>query len=283
MRVSNILIAGCGDVGSRLALRLSNSGCKVWGIRRNASVLPGFIQGISANLTDDENFPALPTCLDAVVYCVAASGFSEELYRDAYLLGLQNLLDQIHIQNIPVKRILFTSSTAVYSQRHGEWVDENSDVDPEGFSGRVMLEAEQCLADSGLEYASVRFGGIYGSGRARFITSVKEGRLKICDSYPQYTNRIHSDDCAGVLEHLLELECLEACYVAVDCAPVSKQEVGNWMAEQLGVGYPATVSQSDIKGGQNKRCKNTRLLASGYQFLYPDYKAGYAALLGQPR
>lgn len=280
MPVSNILIAGCGDVGSRLAERLNNAGHQVWGIRRDSTKLPGGIQGIGADLAEKSQFPVLPKHLDAVVYCAAAGGRSEDTYRRTYLLGLQNILHQIRIQDIRIKRFLFTSSTAVYQQSQGEWVDEDSDTLPSRFSGQIMLEAEQCLAHSGLEYANVRFGGIYGPGRMQLLQSVKEGMLRVCEDFPQYTNRIHSDDCAGVLKHLLEIDALEKCYLAVDCAPVSKREVSDWMAEHLGVKPPLRVGRGEIKGAQNKRCNNARLLQSGYQFLYPDYRAGYAELLG---
>lgn len=280
MSVSNILIAGCGDVGSRLGLRLNDAGCKVWGMRRDSAKLPGRIQGIAADLAIKEHFPVLPKCLDAVVYCAAAGELSEEAYRRTYLLGLKNILHQIHAQGIPVKRFLFTSSTAVYQQSAGEWVDEDSATQPSGFSGKIILEAEQCIAHRGLEYANVRFGGIYGPGRMRFLQSVREGRVSVCEDFPQYTNRIHSDDCAGVLQHLLQIDSLESNYVAVDCTPVSKQEVSDWMAGELGVCLPARLKQGEIKGGQNKRCSNARLLQSGYQFLYPDYRAGYGELLG---
>lgn len=280
MPVSNILIAGCGDVGSRLGLCLNDADCKVWGMRRDSSKLPGCIQGIAADLAVKECFPVLPKDLDAVVYCAAAGERSEEAYFRTYILGLKNILHQLHSQNIPVKRFLFTSSTAVYQQSAGEWVDENSATQPSGFPGKIMLEAEQCIARSGLEYANVRFGGIYGPGRMRFLQSVREGRLKVCEDFLQYTNRIHSDDCARVLQHLLQIDALESSYVAVDCAPVSKQEVSDWMAGELGACPPVRVEQGEIKGGQNKRCSNARLLKSGYQFLYPDYRAGYGELLG---
>jgi len=278
--VSNILIAGCGDVGSRLGIRLNDAGCNVWGMRRDSAKLPVCIKGIAADLVVKDRFPVFPKHLDAVVYCAAAGERSEEAYRRTYLLGLKNVIHQIHIQNISIKRFLFTSSTAVYQQHAGEWVDEDSVTQSGGFSGRVMLEAERCLADSGLEYANVRFGGIYGPGRMRFLQSVREGRVSVCEDFPQYTNRIHSDDCAGVLQHLLQIDALESSYVAVDCTPVSKQEVSDWMAGELGVRLPVRVGQGEIKGGQNKRCSNARLLQSGYQFLYPSYRAGYGELLG---
>ena len=276
MNNSNVLIAGCGDVGIRLAKLLIAADCSVWGLRRDISRLPEGITGISADLADQTNSPSLPKEIDAVVYCPAAGSRSEEVYRRTYLLGLQNIISQIKKQNIGVKRFLFVSSTAVYHQKSGEWVDENSKTEPERFSGQIMLEAERCLAKSALNYSSVRFGGIYGPERLRFSQMVKEGSVKVCEEFPQYTNRIHCEDCAGVLQHLLQVSSLQPCYIAVDNAPVSKQEVADYLAENLGAVLPERVNEKEVPGGQNKRCNNALLLESGYQFLFPSYREGYA-------
>lgn len=279
MKLTNVLIAGCGDVGTRLALRLIRSDYQVWGLRRDISQLPGLIHAIQGDLGESEHFPLLPSTLDAVVYCAAAGQRSEAVYRRAYVKGLQNVLRQLEQQAIAVKRILFTSSTAVYGQSQGEWVDENSTTEPNEFSGRILLEAEQCLANSGLEFSVLRLGGIYGPGRTRLIRQVKEGALEVCDEYPQYTNRIHSDDCAGVLQHLLELDTVQSHYLVVDNEPVSRAEVADWLAAQLDVVSPKRVTRSQLEEGQNKRCNNRRLRDSGYRLLYPSYREGYGALL----
>ena len=275
MKHTNILIAGCGDVGSRLANRLLAVGCSVWGLRRDARLLPEGVVGIAADLVDKQNFPALPSELDSVVYCAAAGCRSEEVYRNTYVHGLQNVLAEIKEQDIAIKRFIFASSTAVYHQDKGEVVREDSLTEPLGFSGQIMLEAERCLAVSGLSYSSLRFGGIYGPGRNRLRQRVEENKVNVCEEFPQYTNRIHSDDCAGVLQHLLEVDVLQTCYIAVDSAPATKKEVTDWLAQQMNVPLPKRIKQSEAQGGQNKRCSNALLLESGYRFTFPSYREGY--------
>ncbi|MBV1869385.1 MAG: SDR family oxidoreductase [Gammaproteobacteria bacterium] len=275
MKHTNVLIAGCGDVGSRLANRLLAVGCSVWGLRRDTRLLPEGVVGIAADLADKQNFPALPSELDSVVYCAAAGRRSEEAYRNTYVHGMQNILAQIKEQNIAIKRFIFASSTAVYHQDKGEVVNEYSLTEPLGFSGQIMLEAECCLAASGLSYSSLRFGGIYGPGRNRLRQLVEENKVKVCEEFAQYTNRIHSDDCAAVLQHLLEVDAPKGCYIAVDSVPATKQEVTDWLAQKMNVPLPKRINQSEVESGQNKRCSNALLLESGYRFIYPSYREGY--------
>jgi len=273
-----ILIAGCGDVGARLGLLLAREGHEVFGLRRRPARLPPAITGIAADLGDRESLGALPGDLDLLYYTAAAERSTEEAYRRAYVEGLANVLAAV---GEGVGRVVFVGSTAVYGQNGGEWVDETSPTEPSHFRGRTLLAAEALLADLGSPALAVRFGGIYGPGRTRLIDSVRRGEAVCRDEPPWYTNRIHADDCAAVLRHLGQLENPHPIYLGVDSEPAPDGEVKRWMARHLGV--PEPPSDRDRPGvsrppGQNKRCANRRLLASGYVFLYPDYRAGYGAL-----
>jgi len=137
----------------------------------------------------------------------------------------------------------------------------------------------------------IRFGGIYGPGRTRLIDSVRAGTATRPAGPPLYTNRIHRDDCARVLEHLLFLPTPAPLYLAVDDDPAPLGEVLSWLATQIDVPEPPlAVSQPLKPGGRggdpaararaSKRCRHTRLRASGFQFRYPSYRDGYAALPG---
>jgi len=274
-----VLIAGCGDVGTRLALRLINDGHEVWGMRRDVSALDAAIRGIAADLSNVAKIPELPANLDYIAYCPAAGRRQEAIYRQTYVNGLRNLLHQLRRQNQQVKRIIFTSSTAVYHQTGGEWVDENSATEPTGFSGRILLEAETLLANSGFTYSVVRFAGIYGPGREHFINRVRRGEVATCETVPRYTNRIHSDDCAGLLRHILACPKPQNLYIGVDCDPSPRAEVASWLASAMDVAKPVLGNESPSAKSQNKRCSNARILAAGYRFLYPTYREGYGAEL----
>jgi nucleoside-diphosphate-sugar epimerase len=288
--MARILIAGCGDVGTVLGRHLSAAGHDVWGLKRRPADLPAGIQPLAADLTDPATLNALPPDLDAVVYSAAAAGFSETAYQAAYVAGVQNLLDALRRARQQPRRLLFASSTSVYAQHQGEWVDEESPAAAEGFSGRCIRQGEQLMWNSSRPAIAVRFGGIYGPGRTRLIDSVRTGIATRPAGPPLYTNRIHRDDCARVLEHLLFLPAPAPLYVAVDDDPAPLGEVLGWLAAQLGLPEPPLAPNSPLKPGASpadpalrmrasKRCRNARLRGSGFQFRYPSYREGYAALL----
>ncbi|MBN3562044.1 SDR family oxidoreductase [Aliamphritea spongicola] len=274
-----VLIAGCGDIGIHLALRLSRQGHKVYGLRRNINQLPEAIHGISADLGDLSQLSQLRSlpAIDMLVYCVAASQRDEAGYRQAYVQGLANLQEVLAEQ--PVKRILFVSSSAVYHQNDDSWVDETSPTAPPRFNGQVMLEAEQQVLNHSIPGTVVRFSGIYGPGRSHLLSQVYQGKGYSAEP-AQFSNRIHRDDCSGVLAHLINLELqgepLEDIYLASDDYPSGLHEVSHWLAKEMGV---EITEEAAPRSGGSKKCTNRRLHASGYRFEYPDFRAGYKDLI----
>lgn len=281
---ARVLIAGCGDVGTALGLLLHDrGGHEVWGLRRRASALPAAIRPIAADLGDPPTLAGLPAGLDYVVYAAAADGHSESAYRRAYADGVAALLSALAEQGQSPHRIFFTSSTGVYGQTAGEWVDESSPTEPESWTGRILLEAERRLLAGPFPATVVRLGGIYGPGRTRLIRLVQSGEATYARDQPAYTNRIHRDDCAGAIAHLLAMDLArtppEEVYVGVDCEPAERRVVLTWLAERLGVEPPRAVEPGPGGRGGNKRCRNARLLAAGYRFRYPTFREGYGAML----
>lgn len=267
--MKRLLIAGCGDLGKRLAMRLSGSAWQCHGLRRRTELLPEPIVPISADLFDPDTLGPVTGFWDAIIYQATPAERSAPAYRAAYVEGLRHVLAVTETE-----RLIFVSSTAVYGQEHGEWVDEDSATEPAGFSGQMLLEAEQLAwAHGGLV---VRFSGIYGPGRDYLIRSLRTGQARCRREPPQWTNRIHAEDCAGALQHLLELDQPQALYCASDAQPAPRCEVLGWLATQLGLPGP---HEEDEPGGQGKRVLNKRLTASGFQFQYPDYRSGYRTLI----
>ncbi|MGQ0336162.1 SDR family oxidoreductase [Halomonas elongata] len=275
------LILGCGDIGTVLGKELHGVGHRVVGVRRDARELADtVIEGVSADLGDAEALAALPDA-DILVYVVSADRFEEDAYRAAYPDGLKAVLAEFAERKRAPRHVFFVSSTSVYAQQDGEVVDEGSPTEPRGFSGTLMREAEQALVEHRLPGSVVRFSGIYGPGRDRLIRQVGEGRIAAATP-TMYSNRIHRDDCAGVLAHLIERalagETLHDLYLASDCEPAPIHEVMTWLAKQLKVESSETI-QSPLRRRASKRCDNTRLLESGYRFRYPSYREGYAQVL----
>jgi len=272
-----VLVAGCGYVGTALASRLAAVGHRVYGLSRHPDGLPDGVLGVRADLTDAASLRAIPDDVERVVFSASPGGRTEEAYSAIYLDGLSNLLDAV--SGRAVDRLLFTASTAVYGQDDGAWVDEASPTEPTRFSGEILLKAEARLAAASLDTASLRLAGIYGPGRTWLVRRVanREATVAPPDSPPRYGNRIHRDDCAGALAHLLDLDAIEPVYVGVDDAPAPLAEVHAYVAELLGV----TLPEGDTGAGRggNKRCRATALKASGWTPQVPSYREGYPAIV----
>ncbi len=277
----NILIAGCGYVGTMLGQHLAETGHTVWGLRRTVHGLPKQIRPLQGDLIDPHVFTGFSDNIHVVFYTASPDYSSESAYRVAYIDGLRNL---IHFLNKGGQRphILYTSSTAVYAQQRGEWVDELSPTTPEYFSGKCLLEGEQYLLDSGFPATVVRFAGIYGPGRTRLIRKVKEGSATYQHGQPRYANHIHRDDCVGILAHLMGLGESRAIYIGVDNEPIDRRELLTWLADELKAPAPQPASSQSMSGREtknNKRCTNAKLVKSGYRFYYPTFRDGYLSLL----
>ena len=281
MNKLNILIAGCGDVGCELARQLISMKCfNVWGLRRNIEKLPSGVNPIHGDLFNAENLGDWPAQIDYVVYSAASNGRSEEHYQQAYIDGLQNILNRLVIERYQPKRIFFTSSTSTFHQSRGEWVNETSVTQPVKFNGRVMLEAESPLHHAPFPGTAVRFGGIYGPGRNRLISRVLKGEG--CPAEPEiYSNRIHQKDCAGIIAHLIRRDMdnmpVDNLYLGVDNTPATTFDVLQWLGEQLNVSLDNENYPSPQRG--NRRCSNQRIIETGYKFYFPDYKSGYSSLI----
>ena len=288
-----ILIAGCGYVGCALGTLLASEGHETFGLRRNPEVLPSGIRPVAADLSTPGSPLELPRDLDFVFYTASADGSDEESYKNAYVKGPRNLLETLAYRGEKPRRFFFTSSTGVYAQSNGDWVDERSPTEPETFSGRRLLEGERAVLNGPLPATVLRLAGIYGPGRTRSIeralkTPVDDGPP---DDPPVYTNRIHRDDCAGALRHLMLLPEPDEIYLGVDHEPADRRTVAAWLAGRFGkprTSGPASDEKPPVTNRRrtnerrtNKRCSNARLLDSGYQFQYPTYREGYAALLAQ--
>lgn len=262
-----VLIAGCGDLGTRLGLRLAARGDTVFGLRRRIERLPPAIQGIAADLTDPSTLASLPRGLDAVVLCATPGARDADSYRKTYLEGSRNLLDAVG----GAARVLFVSSTAVYGQDAGEWVDEDSPTAPAAFNGALLLQAERALQARGGDVVLARCSGLYGPVRERMLALARRGE----PAPARWTNRIHLDDAAAALHHLLDLPVATPVWLLNDDAPALEAEVLGFLRQRLGL--PPLPERAEAPRG--KRVANARLRASGWQPRYPDYRAGYRAVL----
>ncbi|MGO4228881.1 SDR family oxidoreductase [Arthrobacter sp. YAF34] len=301
-----VLLAGCGDLGTEAGLRFAAAGHRVVGWRRSPEKLPAAIEGVAADLSSSE-LPPVPADTTAVVVAIAADSPTEDAYRAAYVDGLAHVLDAVLASGAGVRRILFVSSTAVYGDAGGGWIDERTTPEPGGFSGRIIREAEELLYSrlrgTGITPVVLRLGGIYGPGRTRLIDQVRGGTA-VMPASSRFTNRIHRDDAAAAIVHLCTMDTVPGpVYLGVDDEPAELGDVLGFLAAELGLPQPPSESaggsgdgtgastsnggtgangaarSGEPSRGGNKRVSNALLRSTGFEFHYPSFREGYRAIL----
>ena len=279
--MAKILIVGCGDLGLAIAELLAYKHA-VFGLRRQSQAQP--FEGRSSNpsmLQGDVTDPASLQVLHAlkaelILYCVAADAQTDAAYQAQYVNGLANVL-ATQRENTALRHVFFVSSTRVYGQDAGEYLDDSSALSPMDFGGQRLLEAEQLLTNLACPTTALRLSGIYGPGRLRMINLAKSQAWPEINSW---SNRIHRDDAAAFIAFLMEQvlagKAVQTSYIVTDDAPASLHEVLAWLADEMQIAIPANAQQQASKG---KRLANGLMRATGYQLKYPNFKVGYQALL----
>ncbi len=263
-----VLIAGCGDLGGRLARRLLAAGDEVFGLRRNVAALPPGVQPVAADLLDTHSLQRLPEAIDAVVCSMTPASRDAAGYRRAYIEAPLNLVEAMAPES---PRWLFVSSTAVYAGDDGRWIDDDSPAAPQGFNGQVLLEAERSLAARLPHFLALRLSGIYGPGRRMMLRRAASGGAV----RPHWGNRIHADDAAAAIAFALDRPGLEGAMIVSDGAPAREDVVLAWLAERLG-SPPPSLEEAPESG---RRIVPKRLFAAGFVPDYPDFRLGYSSLL----
>lgn len=285
-----VLLVGAGSTGGRAARLLAAAGHEVVVLRRRTEPLDGAasIPVVACDLTDRAALgrTAIPA-VDVVVVCVTAPDRTEPAYRAVYVDGVAGLLATYAEQHDrPPRRVVFTSTTAVYASSDGEVVDEATPTTPARFNGRVMVEAEGVVRASGApEVVLARLAGIYGGGTNRLVARVRAGQEPVGASLPDpWTNRIHVDDAAGALAFLATHASPPDVVNVVDDEPARRSDVVRFLASRLEVAVPAD-GDAPVAGvpRDDKRVSNARLRSTGFALRHPTYREGYDAVLAAER
>ncbi len=278
MVTPQVLIVGCGDLGTEVAHQLLAQDLSPIGLRRSLNPQATFpclagdvINPASLSVIQDLN-------PDYLIYCVAASNQTDENYRQHYVEGLRHVISALS-QATHLKHVFFVSSTRMYGQRTDALLDEESLPQDYDFGGKRLLEAEELLKSAGKAwtYTALRLTGIYGPGRTRMLDlAAKQADWPASNVW---TNRIHRDDAARCLAYLIHLhqagKSIAPLYVVTDSCPVAQYEVLHWLAGKMGLDVAKTAPL--VSGG--KRMSNQKLRSTGFELRYPDYRSGYLSLL----
>jgi len=290
-----VAIVGCGYVGMALTAQLTDAGCDVVGVRRSKrgcdaiDSIDSRASAVQADATDPQSLSALPDA-DAVVFAASAGGRGADAARAVYVDGLENVIAEYGSRHTPPDRLVYTSSTGVYGDHNGGWVDEETAIDPTTPKTEVLAAAERAALEStaavGIDGTVARFAGLYGPDRYR-LERYLEGPVTA-----GYLNMVHRTDAAGAIRHLLETDSARGePVVVVDDEPVDKHEFADWLAAECGVEQPPKRSKAErIAAGDlsvaaarrirtSKRCANGKLRSLGYEFAYPTFKQGYKSAI----
>ncbi len=284
-----VAILGCGYVGLELARQLGGEH-EVVGVRRSAdgaaAVEAAGATAVRADVTEPAELSAVPD-VDAVVFAASSGGRGPEAAREVYVDGLRATVDHFAGRAAPPERLVYTSSTGVYGDHGGDWVTEETPVEPTTEKTRVLAEAERLAreyaGERGLDGTVARFAGLYGPDRYR-LDRYLEGPVTA-----GYLNMVHRADAAAAVGYLLEHEEPPPVVLVVDDEPVDRWTFADWLAAECGVDPPRKrtteerLADGDLSAPArrrirtSKRCSNDLLRELGYEFRYPTYREGYRA------
>lgn len=272
------LVVGCGYLGERVARFWRDAGDDVYattrGDRADALSRAG-LRPLKMDVTHGPALGPLPV-VDTVVFAVGRDRRSRATMLDIHVTGLRSLLD-----TLPVSTgcVIYVSSTGVYGQDAGEWVDEESVCEPVSEGGKACLSGERLLIAHarGRDALVLRLAGLYGPGRVPRGADLTAGR-PIAGPPDAYLNLIHVEDAAAAVVAAAASGPVTArTYAVSDGHPPTRGEYAGWLATQLGVPPPVFEAGS----GLGKRVRNARAVHElGLRLKYPSYREGLAAMRG---
>ncbi|EED31941.1 NAD-dependent epimerase/dehydratase [gamma proteobacterium NOR5-3] len=279
MQRKTIAIVGFGDLGERLCGVLPPAHWRCVGLRRSANAVPAGVESVSVDLRDAHSLRVLERLQpDALVVALSPADRSAAGYQAGFAEAMAGIIAGLG-EHRP-SRAFFVSSTRVYSEARGVWIDESSPTADDDPHVMAILRAEQRFLEAVDTGIVLRAGGLYGQGPGPLLKRVAAGKLSPTEPL-RYGNRIHRDDVAGFMAAALAgTLTLDARVInLVDDAPAALQEMEAWLCAQLGVPYEPPGPTPASETVAHKRIGNARLHASGYVLQYPDYRTGYGAVL----
>jgi nucleoside-diphosphate-sugar epimerase len=281
-RMTNTLFSfGHGYSAQALSRTLAPQGWRILGTTRDTEGAAA----IRASGAEPLVWPGEQPDLDGVTHLLISTAPNED--GDPVLAALG---DEIAKRAGQFKWVGYLSTTAVYGDHQGDWVDETTPPTPTAKRGQWrMLAEEQWSGIPGLPVHIFRLAGIYGPGRGPF-SKLKRGGLRRIIKPGQVFSRIHVADIAQVLAASMVAPHPGAIYNVCDDEPVPPQDVIGYAAELQGLPLPPAVpfDKADLTPmarsfyNENKRVRNNRIKDElGVQLLFPNYRVGLEALMAE--
>ncbi|MBV8376138.1 MAG: NAD-dependent epimerase/dehydratase family protein [Verrucomicrobia bacterium] len=274
----SVLIAGCGFVGLPLARNFVSSGWETHAITASESSAAN-LQGEAfrvhaANISERTGLKAFADhSFDVVIHCASSGRGDVSRYAAVFLAGTQNLM-----AHLDYRRLIFCSSTSVYAQTDGSWVDENSPANSVSETSQVLRKTEDMVLASG--GTVTRLAGLYGPGRCVSLQRILEGRAAIQEDGKRVVNSLHQLDAAHALRFLAEAES-SGLFNVVDNRPVTEMEWFHYVCERLNKPLPPRGPRdyNRKRGWSSKQVSNKKLRSLAWEPIYPTFKDGLDPLL----
>ncbi|NEU73512.1 SDR family oxidoreductase [Hassallia byssoidea VB512170] len=270
----NIAIIGCGYVGYAIARYWQqNSSFIVTATTTTQSRVPA-LQSVAQKVVvvsgnDSEALQSVLQNQDVVLLSIGAK--SANVYEETYLHTATNLVSVL--RQIPsVRHLIYTGSYAVYGDRNGAWVSEETPVTPANSNGEILKGTEDVLLSAeseNLRVCILRLGGIYGSdrelvkifGRAAGTTRPGDGE--------DVTNWIHLDDIVGAIEFVRQHN-LQGIYNLVDDAHLKSRELLDTLFAKHNLPSVQWDSSQTSNRPYNAKVSNQKIKDAGYQLIHPQ-------------
>lgn len=289
--MARALVAGCGYTGLRLARRLLAAGHEVSGTTRDRERARELSEAGIRPLLVDVGDPASIRALEGEApevcfYLIPPLG------DEGPRTGVEGTMRAL--RRAPLEAFVYGSSTSVYGDREGAWVDASDVPRPDAATGRARLEAERTVLRCGWEWDARprigRIGGIYGPGRV-LVDAIRSGRYRLVEGLDAWSNRIHVDDLAAGLEAIWLRGENGRAYDLVDDEPHGSSDFARLVAETVGLELrtitreEAEASWSEARLARklgSKRVRNRRLREElGVELAYPTFREGVPAAVAE--
>jgi nucleoside-diphosphate-sugar epimerase len=274
------LILGCGYLGRRVARRWLARGEKVYALTRDADTAATLrgegIGPIVGDVLRPDTLGQLPQAA-TVLYAIGFDRASGASMRQVYVDGLASVLDHLHRP----ERFIYVSSSSVYGQTDGGWVDEDSPTEPLEESGRIVQGAERLLRERLPEAIVLRFSGIYGPGRLLRRKTLEAGEPVVGDP-DKWLNLIHVEDGADAVLAAEAHAQPGRIYNICDDTPVRRRDFYVELAKRLHAPpprfvIPAPDQPTPPHEKANRRIRNTRMKTElQVRLRFADYLGGLA-------
>ncbi|MEJ2309191.1 MAG: SDR family oxidoreductase [Gammaproteobacteria bacterium] len=288
--MAKIVIAGCGDIGRRIADLAARLGTAVTGIVRSGESCEALENaGYACLQMDFGDAPLPPVDVDGCDLLYLAppprSGETDPL--------VGNFLDAL--QGLP-RRFLYLSTTGVYGDAHGGWIDETSPVDARAGRAKRRLDAERRVAGAaktrGFDHLIVRVPGIYGRDRLP-LAKIRDRQPVLEADIAPFTNRIHEDDLAAIMLDLLVTGEPGEIYNVTDGNPSTMTEYFQTVARYAGLEplpeIDMQAAERELSAGmlsylrESRKISNAKLMRTiGTRLRYPTLTDGLEAIFGKP-